>query len=67
MHILKKSTNFEIQFKLLFTVNLYEQNIINQLNDDLRDIKQAELERKKSFIKDKFFSTQIYINRIKYE
>ena len=28
-----KSNNFEIQFKLLFTVNLYEQNIINQLID----------------------------------
>ena len=40
------------------------KNIINQLNDDLREIKQQELDRKKSFIKDKFFSTQIYINRI---
>ena len=40
------------------------KNIINQLNDDLREIKQMELERKKSFIKDKFFSTQIYINRV---
>ena len=38
--------------------------IINQLNSDLRNIKQMELDRKKSFIKDKFFSTQIYISRI---
>ena len=28
-----KKGKFEIQFKLLFTVNLYEQNIINQLID----------------------------------
>ena len=28
-----KSSKIEIQFKLLFTVNLYEQNIINQLFD----------------------------------
>ena len=28
-----KNSNFEIQFKLLFNVNLYEQNIINQLID----------------------------------
>ena len=28
-----KSSKFEIQFKLLFNVNLYEQNIINQLID----------------------------------
>ena len=40
------------------------KNIINQLNDDLRSLRQMELERKKSFIRDKFFSTQIYINRL---
>ena len=40
------------------------KNIISQLNDDLRNLKQMELDRKKSFIKDKFFSTQIYINRL---
>ena len=28
-----KSNKIEIQFKLLFTVNIYEQNIINQLID----------------------------------
>ena len=38
--------------------------IINQLNDELRNIRQMELDRKKSFIKDKFFSTQIYISRL---
>ena len=38
--------------------------IINQLNDELRDLRQMELDRKRSFIKDKFFSTQIYINRM---
>ena len=40
------------------------KNVINQLNDDLRYLRQMELDRKRSFIKDKFFSTQIYINRI---
>ena len=40
------------------------KHIINQLNDELRDIKQMELDRKRSFIKDKFFSTQIIINRL---
>ena len=40
------------------------KNIISQLNDELRNLKQMELDRKKSFIKDKFFSTQIYINRL---
>ena len=36
-------------------------HIINQLNNELRDLKQNEIDRKRSFIKDKFFSTQIYI------
>ena len=40
------------------------RNKVNQLNDELRSIKQIELDRRRSFIKDKFFSTQIYINKI---
>ena len=37
-------------------------NIIDQLNDNLKNIRQLEIERKKAFIKDKFFSTQIYVD-----
>lgn len=37
-------------------------HIINQLNNELRDLKQNEIDRKRSFIKDKFFSTQIYVD-----
>ena len=37
-------------------------NVIDQLNDNLKNIRQLELERKKAFIKDKFFSTQIYVD-----
>ena len=40
------------------------RNLINQLNEELRNLRQMELDRKKSFIKDKFFSTQIYINHL---
>ena len=39
-------------------------NIVNQLNNELKNIRQIELERKRSFIKDKFFSTQIYVENI---
>lgn len=35
-------------------------HVIGQLNNDLKNIKELEIERKKAFIKDKFFSTQIY-------
>ena len=38
-------------------------NVIDQLNDNLKNIRQLELERKKAFIKDKFFSTQIYVDK----
>jgi hypothetical protein len=38
--------------------------IVDQLNEELKNIKQCELERKRSFIKDKFFSTQIYVENI---
>ena len=55
--------NKKIKGNNRFTKISFKQ-IINQLNDELRDIKQMELDRKKSFIKDKFFSTQIYISRI---
>ena len=37
-------------------------NVIDQLNDNLKKIRQLEIERKKAFIKDKFFSTQIYVD-----
>jgi len=37
-------------------------NVIDQLNDNLKNIRQLEIERKKAFIKDKFFSTQIYVD-----
>ena len=40
------------------------KNLVNQLNEELRNLRQMELDRKKSFIKDKFFSTQIYINHL---
>ncbi len=55
--------NKKIKGNSRFTKISFKQ-IINQLNDELRDIKQMELDRKKSFIKDKFFSTQIYISRL---
>ena len=38
--------------------------IVDQLNNELKNIKQCELERKRSFIRDKFFSTQIYVENI---
>ena len=38
------------------------KNIIDQLNDELKNLREKELERKRSFVKDKFFSTQIYVN-----
>jgi len=37
-------------------------NVIEQLNDNLKNLRQLEIERKKAFIKDKFFSTQIYVD-----
>ena len=40
------------------------KNIVNQLNKELKLIKQNEIERKRSFIRDKFFSTQIYVENI---
>ena len=40
------------------------KQIIRLINYDLHNIKQREMERKKSFIKDKFFSTQIIVEKI---
>ena len=37
-------------------------NVIDELNENLKNIRQLEMERKKAFIKDKFFSTQIYVD-----
>ena len=39
-------------------------HIIDDLNKELINIKKNEINRKKSFIRDKFFSTQIYIENI---
>ena len=38
--------------------------LVGELNNELKFIKQDEIERRKAFIKDKFFSTQIYIENI---
>ena len=40
------------------------KHIVGQLNNELRNIRQNELDRKRSFIRDKFFSTQIYIENV---
>lgn len=37
------------------------KNIVGELNNELKNIKLSEIERKRAFIKDKFFSTQIYV------
>ena len=39
-------------------------NIVDDLNKELNLIKRDEKKRKRSFIKDKFFSTQIYVENI---
>ena len=39
-------------------------NIVDDLNKELNIIKRNENRRKRSFIKDKFFSTQIYVENI---
>ena len=39
-------------------------NIVDDLNKELNIIKRNEKKRKRSFIKDKFFSTQIYVENI---
>ena len=38
--------------------------LVGELNNELKFIKQEEIERRKAFIKDKFFSTQIYVENI---
>ena len=40
------------------------RHIVGQLNNELKNIRQIERDRKKSFIRDKFFSTQIYAGNI---
>ena len=35
------------------------KDIISELNRNLKDVRQAEIDRKKSFVKEKFFSTQV--------
>ena len=44
--------------------NVSMKNKIERLNDELKIIKKIESYRRKSFVRDKFFSTQIYINNI---
>ena len=44
--------------------NVSMKNKIERLNDELKIIKKIESHRKKSFVRDKFFNTQIYINNI---
>ena len=38
--------------------------MIRELNNEIKNIKQSEKEWKRSFIKDKFFSTQIYVENV---
>jgi hypothetical protein len=61
------STNFANAKKLREETSMAKislKNLINQLNEELRDLRQMELERKKSFYKDKFFSTQVDLNKL---
>ena len=39
-------------------------SIVDNINDELKGFKKLELERKRTFIKDRFFSTQIYFEKI---
>ena len=61
------STNFANAKKLREETSIAKlslKNLINQLNDELRSIKEMELERKRAFFKDKFFSTQVNLIRL---
>ena len=40
------------------------KNVIDHLNEDLKNIKIFEAKRKENIIRDKFFNTQIYVNNI---
>ena len=40
------------------------KNMIDHLNDELKNIKIFEAKRKQNIIRDKFFNTQIYVNNI---
>ena len=64
---LNNNTQFK-RYKYLFKKEYSDKNydkisirqIISQINRELKDLRQIELDRKKLFFKDKFFSTQIY-------
>ena len=56
--ILKKKENDKSMDKISF------RYIVGQLNNELKDIKKNEKERKRAFMKDKFFSTQIYFENL---
>ena len=43
---------------------IYLKQIVGELNEELKNIKNIEKERRKAFIRDKFFSTQIYVEKI---
>ena len=61
------SSNFAREKKLREETSMAKlslKNLINQLNDELRSIKEMELERKRAFFKDKFFSTQVNLIRL---
>ena len=61
------SSNFSREKKLREETSMAKlslKNLINQLNDELRSIKEMELERKRAFFKDKFFSTQVNLIRL---
>ena len=55
---------YDIQFKrkkgdLKGYNSPYISEVISELNINMKDIKQIEIDRKKSFVKEKFFSTQV--------
>ena len=55
--ILKKNENDKSMDKISL------KYIVGQLNNQLKEIKLTEKERKRAFMRDKFFSTQIYIEK----
>ena len=57
---LKKGKNIKLKNEnSLSKISL--KKVVKRLNNDLRNIKLIESNRKKSFVKDRFFSTQINI------
>ena len=57
-----KSNTKREKDKIMDKISL--RHIVSQLNDELKNIRQIEKDRKRSFIRDKFFSTQIYAGNI---